>query len=319
MTSQETRVPFPLPPQQPASTTAPASGRVVIVTGMSGAGKTSALKIFEDLGYEAVDNLPLRLLGGLLQDPAQPTARPLAIGIDIRTRDFDVASLQARLRDLRQTDHLTVQLLFLDADDEILRNRFTETRRRHPAGEDLPVSDGITVERSLLRDLRSHADILIDTSLLSPQQFRDQITHLFTTTQSPGMSLFVLSFGFRNGLPRGADMVFDVRFLRNPHYDPSLRPLTGQNPLVSDYVMADPAFSGFFTHLTDLLAPLLPRYQQEGKSYLTIAVGCTGGQHRSVATAERLAHWLADRGLHVLVRHRDIPRPETPERTEGTT
>jgi UPF0042 nucleotide-binding protein len=290
---------------------------VVIITGMSGAGKTSALKVFEDLGFEAVDNPPLRLLGGLMGSEGDPIRRPLAIGVDIRTRDFDVTRLLARIKALRTQRHLLIEVLFLDADDETLANRFTETRRRHPIGGDLPVPDGIVIERSMLRTLRDHADLVVDTTRLSMAAFRDLLDQRFATVASPGMTVFVTSFGFRNGLPRSADLVFDVRFLRNPHYDPALRPLTGRDPRVRDYVMADPGFAEFYGHLTGLLDPLLPRYEEEGKRYLTIAIGCTGGKHRSVATAERLGPWLAKSGHHVLIRHRDAPPPELTEQSEG--
>lgn len=291
--------------------------QVVIITGMSGAGKTSGLKVFEDLGYEAVDNPPLRLLNGLVGDTDEPMRRPLVIGVDIRTRDFDVPKLLDHIRVLRQQRHLRIDVLFLDADDEALTNRFTETRRRHPIGGDLPLIDGIAIERSMLRALRDQADFVLDTSRLPLTQFRLLLQHQFSTKASPGMTLVVTSFGFRNGLPRSADLVFDVRFLRNPHYDPDLRPLTGHDPEVSAYVTADPGFDDFFQRLTHLLEALLPRYEEEGKRYLTIAIGCTGGKHRSVATAERLAHWLTDMGRHVLIRHRDTPLPDAEEHSEG--
>lgn len=295
------------------------TGRVVIITGMSGAGKTSALKVFEDLGFEAVDNPPLRLLGGLMSNESESASRrPLAIGVDIRTRDFEVGLLLARIKALRSQRHLMIEVLFLDADDETLANRFTETRRRHPIGGDLPVPDGIAIERTLLRTLREQADLVIETSRMGRTAFRELLEKTYATAASLGMTLFVTSFGFRNGLPRNADLVFDVRFLRNPYYDPALRPLTGRDRRVSDYVMADQGFEDFYGNLTRLLEPLLPRYEEEGKRYLTIAIGCTGGRHRSVATAERLGGWLAQTGRHVLIRHRDAPPPEPKEQSEGT-
>lgn len=279
--------------------------RVVVITGMSGAGKTAALKAFEDMGFEAVDNLPLLLLGGLIG--AGPLKRPVALGIDVRTRDFDTPRLLATLNALRAERHLRVTLLFLDADDETLSRRYTETRRRHPMAGDLPLADGLAVERSRLRDLREAADLVIDTAWMPPAELKSWLETRFAAGAAPRMNLSVISFGFRNGLPRGADLVFDVRFLRNPHYDPALRPLTGCDAPVGAYIQEDPDFAAFFTNLTTLLAPLLPRYEQEGKSYLTVAIGCTGGRHRSVFTAEHLAAWLRGQGQTVTVRHRDTP------------
>lgn len=282
------------------------AGRVVVVSGMSGAGKTTALKAFEDLGYEAVDNLPLVLLGGLVGSDGA-AHRPIAIGVDIRTRDFDVPRLLATIDALRAERRLAVEVLFLDADDDTLSRRFTETRRRHPIGGDLPLSDGIAVERRLLGRLRERADAVIDTTRLPVGELKQVLEARYATTASPGMSVFITSFGFRNGLPREADMVFDVRFLRNPHYVPELEPLTGRDPQVAEYVAADPDYDRFFGRLTALLEPLLPRYEEEGKSYLTVAIGCTGGKHRSVVLAERLAAWMTARGRRPMVRHRDVP------------
>lgn len=288
-------------------------GRVVIVSGMSGAGKTTALKAFEDMGYEAVDNLPLMFLAGLVGGEAGPPRRPVAVGVDIRTRDFDVRHLLDVLRALRREGRLRVELLFLDADDDALARRFTETRRRHPIGGDLPVPDGIAVERRMLSDLRDGADAVVDTTRLPVGELKQVLEGRYATDSSPGMSILVTSFGFRNGVPRDADLVFDVRFLRNPHYVPELKPLTGRDAAVGAYVAEDPDFPGFFDRLTDLLAPLLPRYEAEGKSYLTVAVGCTGGRHRSVYVAERLTAWLTARGRRATLRHRDtaFPDPDT--------
>lgn len=294
------------------------AGRVVIVSGLSGAGKTTALKVFEDLGYECVDNLPLVLLDGLIGGQGGRLERPTAIGIDIRTRDFDVSRLLGILHALRADRHLSVDLLFLDATDDVLARRYTETRRRHPIGGDLPVPDGIALERQIVARLRDHADLVIDTSMLPVSEFRRTVESRFSTGTEAAMTIFVTSFGFRNGLPREADLVFDVRFLRNPHYEPDLQPLTGRDPRVAAYVAADPDFQAFYDSLTGLLAPLLPRYQQEGKRYLTIAIGCTGGKHRSVFLTETLATWLGDQGSHVVTRHRDAPpAPAATDKTMG--
>lgn len=287
--------------------------RVILVTGMSGAGKSSTLKALEDLGYEAVDNLPLSLLGSLVL-PGQRTlagsglARPLAIGVDIRTRDFDAADFLAKLDQLGGQPDLEVGLVFLDCDDEVLGQRFAETRRRHPLAVDRPVRDGIRHERRLLGPLKERASTVIDTSDKKPSELKRTLAAQFGLPARPQLAVFVTSFSYGRGLPREADLVFDVRFLDNPHYDPALRPLNGLDPRVAERIERDPGFDAFFRGLVDLLRPLLPRYAQEGKSYLTIAVGCTGGRHRSVFVAERLATWLEGQGERVHVNHRDLDK-----------
>lgn len=283
----------------------PSPARVVIVTGMSGAGRTSALKALEDLGYEAVDNLPLSLFTQLVRADAIPE-RPLAIGIDIRTRDFGASGVEATITGLIQETPIDVKLLFLDADDETLARRFTETRRRHPLAIDRPLLDGIGHERALLAPLKKRADTVVDTSRLAIGEFRHLMETQFGLESRHRLVIFVTSFSYRQGLPREADLVFDARFLANPHYVPELRPLTGRDGAVAAYVGADPSFDDYFARLTALLAPLLPRFAAEGKSYLTIAVGCTGGRHRSVFVAERLAAWLEGQGEAVELRHREL-------------
>jgi len=287
-------------------------GRIVIVTGLSGAGRSTALKTLEDMGYEAVDNPPLALLAGLLHETARPE-RPLAIGIDVRTRDFAgeaapalLDRLQEGRAEVRSHDRLTV--LFLDCDDDVLGRRYTETRRRHPLALDRPVLDGIRHERGLLAPIRERADLVIDTSASTPAQLKGLLHGHFALDAARGPTLSVVSFSYRHGIPREADLVIDVRFLDNPHYDPALRPLSGRDRPVAERVAADPGFASFFAGLTGWLAPLLPRYAREGKSYLTIAIGCTGGRHRSVFVAERIGAWLAESGLAASVRHRDLDR-----------
>lgn len=294
-----------IPPVSDDAQKAAAQTRVVIVTGMSGAGRTSALKALEDMGFEAVDNLPLSLLNQLVR-PEAPPKRPLAVGIDIRTRDFAISDVEAAIARLIKECPVDVKLLFLDADDEILARRFTETRRRHPLAVDRPLIDGIGHERALLAPLKSRADEVIDTSRLAIGEFRQQMEQKFGMESRHRLALFVTSFSYRQGLPREADLVFDARFLANPHYVPELKQLTGRDKPVADYVAADPGFADFFSRLTGLIAPLLPRFAAEGKSYLTIAVGCTGGRHRSVFVAEKLAQWLADQGQPVELRHREL-------------
>jgi UPF0042 nucleotide-binding protein len=279
---------------------------VVLVTGMSGAGMSVSLKALEDLGYESVDNLRLSLVPALLRE-ADPR-RPLAIVIDSRTRDFSADVFLRQLSTMAARPDLDVRLLFLECGDDTLQRRFTETRRRHPLADDRPVPDGIQRERTLLAPLRLCADVAIDTTLLSIHDLRRLLRGHFSLPAEPGLRVFVTSFSFRLGIPREADLVFDVRFLVNPHWDPDLRPLTGRDAPVAARIAADPDFPAFFQHLTDLLRPLLPRYNQEGKSYLTIAVGCSGGRHRSVTVAGRLAEWLSGLGLTVGLSHRDLER-----------
>jgi UPF0042 nucleotide-binding protein len=281
--------------------------RFVLVTGMSGAGLSTTLKSLEDLGYEVLDNLPLFLFDLLLRE-GESRDRPLAIGIDSRTRDFTAETLLTRLTQLRARPGVAVQLICVDADDDALMRRFTETRRRHPLALDRPVMDGIHNEREILEPLKAAADIVIDTSDSSIHDLRRIVAGRFSLEGTPELGVFVTSFSYRKGLPRDADLVFDVRFLRNPHWDPQLRPFTGQDPRVASYIEADPECAPFVDRLTGFIAPLLPRYRMEGKSYLTIAIGCTGGKHRSVYIAERLGTWLRGQGIDVGISHRAFDR-----------
>ncbi|WP_299625572.1 RNase adapter RapZ [Pelagibius sp.] len=292
--------------QSESETQSGGARRLVLVTGMSGAGRSTALRILEDEGYEAIDNLPLNLLEAVVG--AVGLKRPIAVGVDIRTRDFAVGPVLERLDALTVDPRFAATLLFVDCEDEVLGRRFTETRRRHPLAQDRPVADGIVAERRLLAPLRERADLMIDSSNLTPADFRTWLLGHVGLDSAGGMAVFVTSFSFRQGLPREADLVFDVRFLANPHYDPELRPLSGRDAAVADYIGRDPGFGPFLDHLTQMLAPLLPRYEREGKSYLTIAIGCTGGRHRSVFLAERLAAWLGAQGRSVHLDHRDIAR-----------
>jgi UPF0042 nucleotide-binding protein len=284
------------------------AARVIIVTGMSGAGKTLALKALEDFGFEAVDNLPLSLLSSLVR-PGDSHGRALAIGLDIRTRDFGAESMSRAIDRLRSGCGASLDVLFLDCDDDVLTRRYTETRRRHPLAADRPLIDGIRHERELISPLRARQDVrVIDTSRLPPAEFKRVMALRLGLEADKGLVVFVTSFAYRNGLPREADLVFDTRFLANPHYVDTLRPLTGRDSAIDAYVAADPIFPAFFDSVTALLAPLLPRFAAEGKSYLTIAVGCTGGRHRSVMVAERLAAWLRTGGARVELRHRELDK-----------
>ena len=284
---------------------------VVLVTGMSGAGKSSALNVLEDIGYEAVDNVPLSLLSVLVLPGRREVSgdgqeRPIAIGVDIRTRDFGIEPFVRTLDHLLAEDKVSVRVLFLDCEDEELSHRYTESRRRHPLAEDRSVSDGIVRERRLVSPLRARADVVLDTTELAPDAFKRILQGSFGPRPGSGMILFVTSFSYRQGLPREADIVFDVRFLANPHYDAALRPLTGLDPKVAEFISADAGYHSFFEGVTGLLMPLIPRYAAEGKSYLTIAIGCTGGRHRSVFVAGELAAWLKGQEQAVQVRHRDL-------------
>lgn len=303
---------------------------VVLVTGLSGAGRSSALKALEDEGFEAVDNLPLTLLPMMFAThrteagdrPAPPVATRVAVGIDLRTRGFNRQALLDQLAALRQRADLDLRVVYLDCDDAVLIRRFTETRRRHPLATDRPVDDGIRIEREVMMPLREVADVVIDTSSLTLAAFHQALVGALAFHSGRRMTVTVLSFAFRGGLPREADLVFDVRFLDNPHYQDALRPKDGRDPEVAAYVERDPDFAPFLERLQALLEPLLPRYEREGKSYLTLAIGCTGGKHRSVVTAERMAAWLKSLGTPVTLRHRDLPATagrEGQPMTEGAT
>jgi len=277
---------------------------------MSGAGKTTALKTFEDLGWEVVDNLPLQLLDRLLGTPpaegAGSAERPLAIGIDSRTRGFDADAIIRRIERLREEGSARVGTLFLDCTGAELIRRFSETRRRHPLALDRPATDGIARERELVAPLRAWADHLIDTSETTTNALRQELRGRFAQEDGEAPTLLVQSFGFSRGVPRTADLLFDMRFLRNPHWDPILRPLTGHDPEVGAYIAEDPAYDEAVTRIEELILLLLPRYASEGKSYVTIGFGCTGGRHRSVHVAERVAQRLRDAAFSPTVSHRDL-------------
>lgn len=275
---------------------------LVLVTGLSGAGKSTVLKALEDVGYEAVDNLPLSLLEPLLQ-PGVPGR--LAIGIDIRTRAFspeNVLEIVARCG----ADGRAIRILFLDCATRELIRRFSETRRRHPLALDRPARDGIELERELFTGLRRAADVVIDTTDFNSNDLRHAIIARFGSGDGKSFTLSLMSFGYARGIPRDADLVFDVRFLRNPHWQPELRPKTGTDPEVRAYVESDPAYAPAFDAIARLLLLLFPGYAREGRSYLTVAFGCTGGRHRSVAIAEAMAARLTAAGWPpASVTHRD--------------
>jgi UPF0042 nucleotide-binding protein len=282
---------------------------ILLVTGLSGAGKSTVLKTLEDLGWETVDNLPLRLLDRLLSTPLSESTEsdsPLAVGIGARTRDFDPESIVKRIKKLRAEHGYDIGTLFLDCSGAELERRYAETRRRHPLALDRPASDGIARERELLAPLRRWANRLIDTTDLSSNELAQQVRATFGGDGLGEPTLSVMSFGFARGVPRSADLVFDMRFLRNPHWDDKLRPGTGLDADVAAYVAADPAYDDAMKQIEDLLLLLLPRYRAEGKAYVTIAFGCTGGRHRSVHVTERVAKRLRDAGFSPTVTHRDL-------------
>jgi UPF0042 nucleotide-binding protein len=283
---------------------------ILLVTGMSGAGKSTVLKTLEDLGWEVVDNLPLLLLDRLLDAPlpegSPGDSQPLAIGIGARTRDFDPDRIVGRLRDMDDPNAPDISTLFLDCATPELERRYSETRRRHPLALDRPAMGGIDRERELLRPLRDWANRLIDTTAMTANELAQMIRTGFAGGGLGAPTLSVRSFGFSRGVPRNADLVFDMRFLRNPHWDPVLRPGTGLDADVSAYIAADPAYEAAVGRIEDLLLLLLPRYRAEGKSYVTVAFGCTGGRHRSVHVAERVGARLRDAGFSPTVGHRDL-------------
>jgi RNase adapter protein RapZ len=278
----------------------------VLVTGLSGAGKASILNVLEDLGFETVDNPPLNILPSLVGDGSLP----LAAGIDTRTRGFDADQVKRAVRALRHRPDVALTLVFATAEEPVLLRRYTETRRRHPLAPGgalgSRVADGIARETAILAPLRDEADLVIDTSDLPLPELRRLIESRFRLGDAPGMAVLLQSFAYPKGLPREADLVFDVRFLRNPHYVPALKPLTGKDPEVAAYVVEDPDFPTFWQRLTGFVDPLLPRYVAEGKKYLTVAIGCTGGRHRSVLVTERLADHFRSLGWRVDVTHREL-------------
>lgn len=283
--------------------------RILLVTGMSGAGKSTVLKTLEDSGWEVVDNLPFVLIDRLIGTP-QPhgaeDSRPLALGIDSRTRGFDAASIVSRIKAMRERHGEQISTLFLDCSGAELERRYSETRRRHPLALDRPAADGIARERELVAPLRRWAEHVIDTTASTANDLKQDVRERFGDGGDADTTLSILSFGFARGVPRNADLVFDMRFLRNPFWDEKLRPLSGLDEEVALHVRADPAYGEALTRIEELILFLVPRYRAEGKAYLTIAFGCTGGQHRSVHVAARVAEKMREAGFEPVVTHRDL-------------
>src|SRR6266403_424324 len=282
-------------------------GELVIITGMSGSGKASVLKAFEDLGYYCVDNLPVGLIPRFAELVGQSAEiERTALVVDVR-EGRQLEELPAIIKSVKRT--ITTKLVFLEASDGVLLRRFSETRRPHPLGTDTPVKASLTAERRRLRSIRAMADLVIDTSKFNVHELRAHINELFQKKEK-GRNILVscVSFGFRHGVPDDADLIFDVRFLPNPHFIPEFRPLTGRDPKVAKYIRSFPQSVEFIQRISELLIYLLPHYIHEGKSYLTIAFGCTGGQHRSVMIAEEVAKRLKKAGYRIKVAHRDSPK-----------
>jgi RNase adapter protein RapZ len=283
--------------------------RFVIITGLSGAGKSYAIKCFEDLGYFCVDNLPTTLIPTFAELCAQSSRdiRKIALGVDVREGEY-LAHLMDALEDLRSRGHRP-EVLFLEATDETLVRRYHETRRRHPLAGEGNVRDGIRVERRALAHLREEADRIIDTTALTVHELKDRLIESYGARDTRGaLTVSLVSFGFKHGIPYDADLVFDVRFLPNPHFVEELRRRDGRDPEVAKYVLAGDESQELVTRLEELVRFLLPLYQREGKAYLTVAIGCTGGRHRSVTLVESLNSYVESLGFSPIVRHRDLNR-----------
>lgn len=278
--------------------------RLVLVTGASGAGRSTAIADLEDLGFEAIDNLPLSLLPRLLEGPPRPV--PLALGIDARNRDFSVEALLAMLDRLAGHPSWRAELLYLDCASEVLVRRYSETRRRHPLAPDRDPLAGIEAERVLMLPIRARAEVLIDTSDLTIHDLKAELGRWYGAPSEATMTVSIHSFSYKRGVPHGLDMMFDVRFLANPHWQPELREFDGREAAVQRYVASDTRYEGFFDRVRDLVLFVLPAHVEEGKAHLAIGFGCTGGKHRSVTLAEKLAATLAEAGWPVSIRHREL-------------
>jgi UPF0042 nucleotide-binding protein len=279
--------------------------RLLLVTGMSGAGKSTVLDALEDLGWDVVDNLPADLLDGFVHGGGKCRLAPVAIGMDVRSRGFDPEALPAKVRAMTGVE---AELLYLDCAGGELVRRYDETRRKHPLAPDRPAEDGIDRERALTAPLKDGADSVLDTTDLKPADLRDELRRRYGGDSDQPV-LTIASFGFARGISRTADLVFDLRFLPNPHWVDKLRPLTGQDALVRDYLRGDPAWAETMNRIESLLTDWIPRYWAADKSYVTVAFGCTGGRHRSVAAAVEMAERLRNAGFAPNVRHRDLASP----------
>ncbi len=297
-----------------ASESAPGKQRILLVTGMLGAGKTTALRELEDLGWGSIDNFPIHLLERVIGADEDPL--PLAVGFDCRTRGFVPTDIIAAVKELSEREDVELTTLFLDCAGHELARRFDETRRRHFLAQDMPVPQGIKAERELLAPLRRWAEVLIDTTDFSVNDLKQTIREQFAQSAPQQMTVTVSSFGFARGVPPATDLLFDMRFLDNPHWQKGLKELTGLDQPVADYISGNPLFESTFARIRDLLLELLPHYAEQGKTYVNIAFGCTGGRHRSVYTAERIAGALREGGFSPTVLHRNLGSRAT-ELVEG--
>lgn len=279
---------------------------LVFVTGPSGAGRTTAIRVLEDLGYEGIDNIPLSLVPRLIE--GAPLGRPIVLGLDVRNRDFNATALIELIDSFTRDPRVSLEVLYLDCAPSVLIQRFSETRRRHPLAPNETPAQGIEREIDLLAPIRVRADHLIDTTEITQHELKAEIARLFDAGPGGRLSVSVQSFSYKRGIPRGVDMIFDCRFLANPHWQTALRPLDGCDPAVEAFVRADPRFAEFFQRVSELLLFLLPAHLAEGKAHLAIGFGCTGGQHRSVAMAEMVGSALAVAGWPVSKRHRELER-----------
>ncbi|MGH1369621.1 MAG: RNase adapter RapZ [Maritimibacter sp.] len=284
------------------------ASNVVLVTGPSGAGRTTAIRVLEDNGFEVIDNLPLSFIPRLLSGGA--LSHPIALGVDVRNRDFSTHAMLDLIDGVENTGDARIELLYLDCAPDVLVNRYSETRRRHPLAPAETPSAGIMREIELLAPIKSRADVLVDTSELTVHELKAELMRWYAPESGEALSVSVQSFSYKRGIPRGIDLVFDVRFLRNPHWEPTLRPLDGRTGEVVDFVRADDRYQPFVDKTFSLIEFLLPAYREEGKSHIGIGFGCTGGKHRSVALTETLAKALADKGWQVSIRHRELERAE---------
>ncbi|RUS60313.1 RNase adapter RapZ [Pseudorhodobacter sp. E13] len=290
--------------------------RIVLVTGPSGAGRTTAINALEDMGYEVIDNLPLSLVPRLID--GESLGRPIALGLDARNRDFNATALIELIDGLTRNPRVSLSVIYLDcAQDELIR-RYAQTRRRHPMAPDGTPLIGISLEVDLLAPIRVRADHLIETTDMSPHDLRAEIARWFGRPEVPGLAVSIQSFSYKRGIPRGIDMVFDCRFLTNPHWVSALRDMDGRDQAVVEHIATDARFAEFMVKISELVLFLLPAQLDEGKAHLAIGFGCTGGQHRSVAVAELLAAKLAEAGWPVAKRHRELERRAVATPAVGT-
>jgi UPF0042 nucleotide-binding protein len=283
--------------------------QIVFVSGLSGAGMSSVLKNLEDFGFEVFDNMPLFLVDSLLksQEPDIDPQKPLAFGLDSRTRGFSPPDILAKIEYLKKQHEYDVSLCFISCADDIIHQRYSHTRRPHPIAREQTVAQGIAIEKEWLKPLKDAADLSIDTTDMSVHDLKRLLgSRYFHPDAGNKVYITLMSFGFKNGTPREADMILDVRFLQNPHWEAQLRPLTGRDEEVQNFIRKDDAFDAFIQKVKDMLTLILPRYEVEGKSYFTLALGCTGGRHRSVFLAEHLADFIKELEFSVNIRHRDL-------------